>query len=90
VDSVARTVLLAKLGPPGSSQRRDLTRDKSRKPTQKGLSAKITTQVVTRAPELRSPSGIVPLDNGRYLVSDYGANALFLISAKGVVSSHFP
>ena len=89
VDSVARTVLLTKLGPPPQGQQAS-TQAKSQKPTQKGKFANIPTQVVTHAPELRSPSGVVPLDNGRYLVSDYGANALFLVSANGKVSSRFP
>ncbi len=76
VDSVARKVFVAE--------------PNSQKTPQKRGSANIPTRIITHAPELRSPSGIVPLDNGRFLVSDYGANALFIISAHGTLISRFP
>jgi hypothetical protein len=89
VDSVARTVFVATLDSLAPKRPTSSGRSSANRPITKS-SVKIAAQIVSRAPELRNPSGVIPIDNGRYLISDYGVNALFLVASDGKVSASFP
>jgi hypothetical protein len=89
VDSVARTVLVAKLDSLVQKRPTSSGRSSANRPITKS-SVKIAAQIVSRAPELRNPSGVIPIENGHFLISDFEVNALFLISSDGKVGARFP
>lgn len=87
-DTVAKSILVAKIGPASSPQR--VVSNQAPSKTRKQTSASLPTEVVVRDPAFRAPSGVLPVGEGRYAVSDYSANALFLVASDRTIASHFP
>jgi hypothetical protein len=90
VDGVAQTVLSTKLGSPSPSGQQTSTASRAVSRRQNTPPSGQQTHIIVHDPQLINPSGVVPLDRGRYLVSDYEANALFLVSADGKIVARFP
>jgi hypothetical protein len=59
------------------------------RPTKQSTS-NLTVRVLLQSANLRSPSGVVPAGNGELVISDYGANRIFVVSSNGQVSFQYP